>query len=136
MARKENKNGISAGNNSVVIGGSVQGSNIVIGNNNTVANSSVNIAPLFDEIYKKLDVKKDLNPQEKEDVHSELKDAQLELEKPEPDENFLARRFRNIKRMAPDIAEIALETLKNPISGVVEIIKKVSKKVAEEAGAK
>lgn len=136
MARKENKNGLSAGNNSVVIGGSVQGSNIVIGNNNTVANSSVNIAPLFDEIYKKLDVKKDLNPQEKEDVHAELKEAQLELEKPEPDEGFLARRFRNIKRMAPDIADIALETLKNPISGVVEIIKKVSKKVAEEASAK
>lgn len=136
MARKENKNGISAGNNSVVIGGSVQGSNIVIGNNNTVANSSVNIAPLFGEIYKKLDGKKDLNPQQKEDVHAELKEAQLELEKPEPDENFLARRFRNIKRMAPDIADIALETLKNPISGVVEIIKKVSKKVAEEASAK
>ena len=136
MARKENKNGISAGNNSVVIGGSVQGSNIVIGNNNTVANSSVNIAPLFGEIYKKLDGKKDLNPQQKEDVHAELKEAQLELEKPEPDENFLARRFRNIKRMAPDIADIALETLKNPISGVVEIIKKVSKKVAEDASAK
>lgn len=136
MARKENKNGISAGNNSVVIGGSVQGSNIVIGNNNTVANSSVNIAPLFGEIYKKLDVKKDLNPQQKEDVQAELKEAQFELEKPEPDENFLARRFRNIKRMAPDIADIALETLKNPISGVVEIIKKVSKKVAEEASAK
>ena len=135
MARKENKNGISAGNNSVVIGGSVQGSNIVIGNNNTVANSSVNIAPLFGEIYKKLDGKKDLNPQQKEDVHAELKEAQIELEKPEPDENFLARRFRNIKRMAPDIADIALETLKNPISGVVEIIKKVSKKVAEEASA-
>ena len=136
MARKENKNGISAGNNSVVIGGSVQGSNIVIGNNNTVANSSVNIAPLFGEIYKKLDGKKDLNPQQKEDVHAELKEAQLELEKPEPDENVLARRFRNIKRMAPDIADIALQTLKNPISGVVEIIKKVSKKVAEEASAK
>ena len=136
MARKENKNGISAGNNSVVIGGSVQGSNIVIGNNNTVANSSVNIAPLFGEIYKKLDGKKDLNPQEKEDVQAELKEAQIELEKPEPDENFLTRRFRNIKRMAPDIADIALETLKNPISGVVEIIKKVSKKVAEEASAK
>lgn len=136
MARKENKTGLSAGNNSVVIGGSVQGSNIVIGNNNTVANSSVNIAPLFDEIYKKLDAHKDLKPQEKEDVLSELKDAQLELERPEPDESFLARRFRNIKRMAPDIAEVAIETLKNPISGVVEIIKKVSKKVAEEAGAK
>lgn len=136
MARKEKNTGLSAGNNSVVIGGSVQGSNIVIGNNNSVANSSVKIAPLFDEIYKKLDVHKDLNPQEKEDVHAELKEAQLELEKPEPDEGFLARRFRNVKRMAPDIAEVALETLKNPISGVVEIIKKVSKKVAEEASAK
>jgi hypothetical protein len=136
MAQKEKKTGISAGNNSVVIGGSVQGSNIVIGNNNTVANSSVNIAPLFDEIYKKLDGHKALAPQQKEDIHAELQDVQLELEKSTPDESFLARRFRNIKRMAPDIADIALETLKNPISGVVEIIKKVSKKVAEEAGAK
>ncbi|MEN9562149.1 MAG: hypothetical protein RIR73_393 [Chloroflexota bacterium] len=136
MARKEKNTGISAGNNSVVIGGSVQGSNIVIGNNNNVANSSVNIAPLFDEIYKKIEAHEDLNPQEKEDVQAELKDAQLELEKPQPDENFLARRFRNIKRMAPDIADVAMETLKNPISGVVEIIKKVSKKVAEEAGTK
>lgn len=136
MAQKEKKTGISAGNNSVVIGGSVQGSNIVIGNNNTVANSSVNIASLFDEIYKKLDGHKALAPQQKEDIHAELQDVQLELEKSTPDESFLARRFRNIKRMAPDIADIALETLKNPISGVVEIIKKVSKKVAEEAGAK
>jgi hypothetical protein len=132
MAKKENKTGLSAGNNSVVIGGSVQGSTI----NHIVSHSSINIAPLFDEIYKKVEEKKDLKPQEKEDVQAELKEVQLELEKPEPDDSFLARRFRNIKRMAPDIADIAMETLKNPISGVVEIIKKVSKKVAEEAGAK
>jgi hypothetical protein len=35
--------------------------------------------------------------------------------------------------MAPDITAVALETLKNPIGGVVEIIKKVSKRMAEEA---
>ncbi|MBI2331241.1 MAG: hypothetical protein HYU84_03600 [Chloroflexi bacterium] len=133
MAEKQKKNGLNAGDNSVVIGGSVQGSNIVIGNKNTVSNSSVNIAPLFDEIYKKLDVKKDLKPQEKEDVYADLKELQKELEKPEPNETFLARRFRNIKRMAPDIADIALETLKNPISGVVEVIKKVTKKMGEDA---
>ncbi|MBI3168628.1 MAG: hypothetical protein HYZ22_09130 [Chloroflexi bacterium] len=133
MAEKQKKNGLNAGDNSVVIGGSVQGSNIVIGNKNTVSNSSVNIAPLFDEIYKKLDVKKDLKPQEKEDVYADLKEVQKELEKPEPNETFLARRFRNIKRMAPDIADIALETLKNPISGVVEVIKKVTKKMGEDA---
>lgn len=137
MAEKEKKHGLSAGDNSVVIGGSVQGSNIVIGNNNTISNSSVNIAPLFDEIYKKLDVKKDLKPQVKEDVQAELMDLQKELGRSEPDESFLTRRFRNIKHMAPDIADIALETLKNPISGVVEIIKKVAKKVADgEEGTK
>ncbi len=38
MAEKK-KNGLNAGNGSIVIGGNVQGSNIVIGDNNTVSNS-------------------------------------------------------------------------------------------------
>ena len=134
MAGKDKKQGLSAGDNSVVIGGSVQGSNIVFGSNNTISNSSINIAPLFDEIYKKLDLKKDLNLQLKEDIKAELVDVQKELEKTQPDETFLTRRFRNIKRMAPDIVEVAFETLKNPIGGVAEVIKRVAKKAAEEAG--
>lgn len=129
-----NKSEITAGSNSVVIGGSVQGSNIVIGSNNTVTNNSVNIAPLFDELYRKLDTHKDLAPETKRDVKEELKEIQSALEASQPDESFLARRFRNLKRMAPDIADVALETLKNPIGGVAEIIKKVAKKAAEEAG--
>ena len=134
MTGKDKKQGLSAGDNSVVIGGSVQGSNIVFGSNNTISNSSINIAPLFDEIYKKLDLKKDLNFQLKEDIKAELVDVQKELEKTQPDETFLTRRFRNIKRMAPDIVEVAFETLKNPIGGVAEVIKRVAKKAAEEAG--
>lgn len=134
MADKKKKGGISAGDNSVVVGGSVQGSNIVIGSNNTVTNNSVNIAPLFDELYRKLDTHKDLAPETKRDVKEELKEIQSALEASQPDESFLARRFRNLKRMAPDIADVALETLKNPIGGVAEIIKKVAKKAAEEAG--
>ncbi len=124
---------ITTGSNSVVIGGSVQGSNIVIGSNNTVTNNSVNIAPLFDEIYQKLDIQKDLSPDVRRDVKEELKEIQTALEGQQPDETFLARRFRNLKRMAPDIADVALETLKNPIGGVAEIIKKVAKKAAEES---
>ncbi|MBI3163744.1 MAG: hypothetical protein IPG44_16675 [Anaerolineales bacterium] len=128
------KSEITTGSNSVVIGGSVQGSNIVIGSNNTVTNTSVNIAPLFDEIYQKLDIQKDLSPKVKRDVKEELGEIKSALESSQPDESFLTRRFRNLKRMAPDIADVALETLKNPIGGVMEIIKKVSKKVAEDAG--
>ena len=130
------KDSISAGNNSVVIGGSVQGSNIVIGNNNSVTNASINLAPLFDDIYKKLDIQKDIPSDKKDDIKAELQEIKTALEKPEPDESFLARRFRNIKRMAPDIVEVAFETLKNPIGGVVEVVKRVSAKMAEEANAK
>jgi hypothetical protein len=36
--------------------------------------------------------------------------------------------------MAPDIAEVAFETLKNPLSGVAEVIKRIAKKAAEETG--
>ena len=128
------KSEISTGSNSVVIGGSIQGSNIVIGSNNTVTNTSTNISPLFDEIYQKLDIQKDLSPDVKRDVKEELGEIKSALESSEPDESFLTRRFRNLKRMAPDIAEVALETLKNPVSGVVEGIKTVSTRMAEEAG--
>ena len=128
------KSEISTGSNSVVIGGSIQGSNIVIGSNNTVTNTSTNISPLFDEIYQKLDIQKDLSPDVKRDVKEELGEIKSALESSEPDESFLTRRFRNLKRMAPDIAEVAIETLKNPVSGVVEVIKKVSKRMAEDAG--
>ena len=136
MAGKAKNTGVSAGDNSVVIGGNVNGSNIVIGNNNTVSNSTIRISPLFDEIYKKLEAKEDIKPQEKEDIKAELKDAQTELEKPKPDETFLARRFRNVKRMAPDILDVAFETLKNPLGGVAEVMKKVAKKMSDEAGTK
>lgn len=136
MPKKTSKNGVQAGDNSVVIGGNVSGSNIIVGNNNNVKNTTVNISVLFDDIYRKLEQNKNIAPQEKQDIQSELKEVQQELEKGEPDESFLARRFRNIKRMSPDILDVAIETLKNPISGVVEVVKKVAKKVSEETGTK
>ncbi len=126
---------ITTGSNSVVIGGSVQGSNIVIGTSNTVTNNSINVSPLFDEIYRKLDIQKDLSPEVKQDVKEELEEIKSALGESEPDETFLARRFRNIKRMAPEIVEVAFETLKNPIGGVAEVIKRIAKKAAEEGGA-
>lgn len=136
MPAKNKKDGLNAGNNSIVIGGNVHGSNIVVGDHNKVTNQTINIAPLFKEIYKTVEVSKDLNPQEKADVKEELQEIQTVLEQPDPDETFLARRFRTLKRMAPEITEIAFETLKNPIGGVAEVIKRIAKKATEEANAK
>lgn len=138
MAGKEKKTGVSAGDNSIVIGGNVTGSNIVMGNNNKVSNSTttVKISVMFDEIQKKLSSDQTIPLTDKKEVQADLKEMQVELEKDEPDESFLARRYRNLKNMAPDIAAVAMETLKNPLGGVAEIITRVAKKVSEEAGAK
>jgi len=132
MAEKK-KADVSAGNGSIVIGGNVQGSNIVMGSHNTVSNQSVNIAPLFDDIYRFVDAHKKLQPGKKQDAKDELKEIQTALADPKPDESFILRRFRNIKRMAPEIVEVAFETLKNPIGGVAEVIKRVATKMAIEA---
>jgi hypothetical protein len=132
MAEKKNKKNQGAGNGSIVIGGNVHGSNIVMGNNNTVSNQSINVAPLFQTIYNFVDAHPKLQAGKKQDAKAELAEIQTALEDPKPDEGFITRRFRNIKRMAPEIVEVAFETLKNPVGGVAEVIKRIAKKMAEE----
>lgn len=133
MAEKKKNKGQSAGDGSIVIGGNVKGSNIVVGNHNTISNQSINIAPLFQTIYHYVDTHPKLQAGKKQDAKDELKEIQTALEESTPDENFIARRFRNLKRMAPEIVEVALETLKNPVGGVAEVVKRIAKKMADEA---
>ena len=107
MAGKRKKDGLSAGNGGIVIGGNVDRSNIVSGNNNIISNHSINIAPLFETIYHFVETHPKLQPSKKQDAKEELQEIQTALEEPKPDENFITRRFRNIKRMAPEIVEVA-----------------------------
>lgn len=131
MAEKK-KNSVKANHAGISIGGNVTGSNIVQGNNNRVSIQNVNIAPLFESIYKYVETHPKLQAGKKQDAIEELQEIQSALEESKPDENFITRRFRNLKRMAPDIVDVATETLKNPIGGVAEIIKKVSQKIKED----
>ena len=135
MADKK-KDGLSAGSGSVVIGGNVERSNIVVGDNNVVTNQSVQLESLFKVIVEAVESQSNLAPAEKEDIKAELQEVQTALEEPKPDETFIARRLRNIKRMAPEIVEVAFETLKNPIGGVAEVVKRIAAKMAEDANAK
>lgn len=136
MAVKRKKDGLSAGSGSIVIGGNVERSNIVSGNNNFVSNQNINLALLFRNIHEIVDAKTNLQPDEKSDIKAELQEIQTALEEAQPDETFLARRFRNLRRMAPEIVDVAFETLKNPIGGVAEVIRRISKKISEEANTK
>lgn len=130
------KNGVSAGDGSVIIGGNVDRSNIVVGDNNVVSNQVAQIAPLFKVIFEAVESQPNLTPSEKEDVKAELQEVQTALEEPQPDETFIGRRLRNIKRMAPEIVEVAVATLTNPVGGVAEVIKRIAAKMAEDANAK
>ncbi len=136
MAGRSKSTRISGGDHSVVVGNQINNTNIVIGGSGNASSTTINLPAIFDRFYEKLQDNKAIPPQEMADIKAELQDAQQELEKPEPDESFLARRFRNVKRMAPEIVEVAFETLKNPISGVSEVIKKVAQKMTEDAGPK
>jgi hypothetical protein len=127
------RSGSSAGNGRIVIGGNVDRSNIVSGNNNVVSNQSINLAPLFETIYHFVEKHPKLQAGKKQDAKDELKEIRAALEESKPDESFITRRFRNLKRMSPQIVEVAFETLKNPLGGVAEVIKRIAKKMAEDS---
>lgn len=121
---------ISAGNGSVVIGGNVTGSTIVTGNKNAVT-TGINF---FLPIYQAIEERKDLTPDAKADLKAEIQDVEAEVKKGEQaDETFLARRLRNIRRIAPDILDVVTATLTNPTAGFSLIARKVAEKARASA---
>jgi hypothetical protein len=53
------------------------------------------------------------------DLKADVKDIQQEIKKgKKADNEFIARRLRNIKRMAPEILEVVVATIVNPVFGL------------------
>jgi hypothetical protein len=48
------------------------------------------------------------------------------------DEGFLSRRFRNIARMPPDILDLVVAMLANPLSGLGVAARNIAEKAKEE----
>jgi hypothetical protein len=48
------------------------------------------------------------------------------------DEGFLSRGFRNIARMAPDVLDLVVAILANPLTGLGVAVKKIAEKPKEE----
>ena len=119
---------VSAGDGSVVIGGDANQSVIITGDHNRV-----NVNSKFSTIYKQVDERTDLPAADKSDLKSELQTFEDEDKKgPESNEGFLAQRLRNVKRIAPDILDVALATIANPAAGFGMIAKKVAEKMKAE----
>ena len=116
----------------VFVGGDVQGSHIVTGNHNQIGNQELMHDDLFAEILEKIEQRSDTPAEDKEDLKANVAEIKAETEKEEQaDPSFLARRLRNIQRIAPDIAEVVLATLANPIAGFAAIVKQVAQHIGK-----
>jgi uncharacterized protein (UPF0335 family) len=109
----------------VEISGNVFGSTIVTGDQNRVNTTRI----LFSPIYRHIDRSERL-PQEKADLATEVQEVEMEVQKGEAaNEDFLSRRLRALKRMAPDIGELLLSALSGPGAVISTLVRKVAKKV-------
>ena len=99
--------------------------------------NAAEIKQLFDHLYTTIEANNKVSPTKKEDLKAEVKDIQSTVteaaQKNEKlDEGFLARRFRNIARMAPDVLDVVVTTLANPLAGLGVAVKKIAEKAKEE----
>jgi len=125
---------IKADRGGVAIGGNVTNSNIVTGDKNVVG-STVNLQEQYiQQIYEAIEAHPDTTPLDKEDMKAAVEEIQQEGQKDsEADETFIARRLRNIQRMAPDILDVVLTTIANPLAGFGMVARKVAEKMQAEA---
>jgi hypothetical protein len=99
--------------------------------------SAAEIKQLFDGLYSQIDTRTNTSRADKEDIKAEVKEIQSTVteatQKNEKiDESFLSRRFRNIARMAPDVLDVVVATLGNPLAGLGVAAKKIAEKAKEE----
>ncbi len=132
--------GVRVGNISDISGNvNVAGGNITT--HYTVTGlSSGDIKQLFDQLYKSIDTQVNVSSADKEDLKAEVKEIQTTVteaaQKNEKiDESFLSRRFRNMARMAPDILDVVVATLGNPLAGLGVAVKKIAEKAKAETKA-
>jgi hypothetical protein len=137
MARKKvSESKLKAGNFSNISGNvNIAGGDITT--HQTITGLSVvEIKQLFDGLYTVIESNKKASPTKKEDLKAEVKEIQSTvaeaIQKSEKvDESFLSRRFRNIARMAPDVLDVVVATLANPLAGLGVAVKKIAGKAKE-----
>lgn len=102
--------------------------------------SSAEIKQLFDQLYTSIESRAKTSTTDKEDLKAEVKDIQSTVteavqKNEKVDEGFLSRRFRNIARVAPDVLDVVVATLGNPLAGLGVAVRKIAEKAKEETKA-
>ena len=95
------------------------------------------IKQLFDQLYTAIETNAKTSLANKEDLKAEVKELQSTIteavqKNEKVDEGFLSCRFRNIARMAPDLLDVVVATLANPLAGLGVAAMKLAAKAKEE----
>lgn len=101
----------------------------------TTGFSSDQITRLFESIYQQIDSRQDSSAA----LKAELKEAVEVIESQvkqgdKADEKALGFGLKSLKRMAPDIWDVVVDTFANPARGIATVIRKVVTKAKEQAG--
>ena len=106
-----------------------------VGRDKTEIDASQHIVhPIFETIYEQVEARPDTSQEQKTEIKVEIEALQAEAEKVEAvDQSFVQARLEHLKKMAPDIWEVVVATLANPIAGINLVVSKVAKKAASLA---
>jgi hypothetical protein len=122
------------GTHGIAIGGNVSGSTIVHGDHNVIGSQVSIESPYRQQIYATIEGRPQTSPKEQADIEAQVKELEQEDAKGElADAHFIEERLRNLRQMAPDIFEVVVATIANPVAGFGLIAKKVVEKIQAEA---
>jgi hypothetical protein len=120
------------------VNGSVQlAGGDIITEQTTPGLSAEDVGALFGRIYTAIDSRANTPAGNREDLKNDVQEIQSAVtaaaqKKENVDEGFLLRRFRNIARMAPDLLDVVVATLANPLAGLGVAAMKLAAKAKEE----
>lgn len=92
------------------------------------------LARAFDEIRARLDALEGAQAEDVADAKETVAEIEQQVASGEVEEGWLARRFRNLARMGPDILDVVTATLLNPAAGAATVVRKVAERARADAG--
>jgi len=99
--------------------------------------SAAEIKQWFDPVYARIAARPRTAAARKKQLTSEVEEIQETVTAAAKKngtiaESFFERHFRNIARMAPDVLDVIVATLGNPLAGLGVAVKKIAEKAKEE----
>lgn len=141
MPRKKSENSrrtsVRVGNLKDVSGNvNIAGGNITT-RHSVAGVSAAELERLFEQLYARIESRPSTPAAAKEDLKAEVQEIQATVTRAVEShekikDGFLSRRFRNIARMAPDLLDVIVATLANPLTGLGVAINKIAEKAKQE----